>query len=195
MLPTSTQTPNCLKPEGWWCWFRLTSPPINQKNVHKLIMPCLHHYYESPHHTLQVGTCTFEGISLLWSPLPGKAIKLFFSTSPKTLSPRFNLVLGYRGWICLHHGSENIMGSVLVQCSYAVQTKSIRKEGLAMGPTVLLGIYPRVWKIKGVHIKLTQRLLIAALYTAKQKERKGAQTTILVKQTVVPSDNEIQCNH
>ena len=112
--------PQALKPEGWWCWFRLTSPPINQKNVHKLIMPCLNHYYESPHHTLQVGTCTFEGISLLWSPLPGRAIKLFFSTSPKTLSLRFNLVLGYRGWICLHHGSENIMGSVLMQCSYTL---------------------------------------------------------------------------
>ena len=63
-----------------------------------------------------------------------------------------------------------------------------------MGPTVL-GIYPRVRKIKGAQIKLTQRLLTAALYTAKRKERKGAQTTILVKQIVVPSDNEIQCNH
>ena len=28
--------------------------------------------------------------------LPGKAIKLFFSTSPKTLSPRFNSVSGHR---------------------------------------------------------------------------------------------------
>lgn len=66
------------------------------------------------------------------------------------------------------------MGSVLVQCSYAVQIKIIRMEGLAMGPTVLLGIYPRVRNIKGVHIELTRRLLIAALYAAKQKERKGA---------------------
>ena len=33
--------------------------------------------------------------------LPGKAIKLFFSTSRKTLSPRINLVSGYRGGIRL----------------------------------------------------------------------------------------------
>ena len=43
----------------------------------------------------------FEGISPLWPPLPGEAIMLFFSTSPKTLSPRFNSVLGYRGQIRL----------------------------------------------------------------------------------------------
>ena len=41
--------------------------------------------------TLQVGTHNFEGVGLLWPPpLPGKAIKLFFSTLPKTL--RFNSV-------------------------------------------------------------------------------------------------------
>ena len=28
--------------------------------------------------------------------MPGKAIKLFFSTLPKTLSPRFNLALVHR---------------------------------------------------------------------------------------------------
>ena len=33
--------------------------------------------------------------------LPGKAIKLFFSTSHKTLSLRINSVSGYRGWIQL----------------------------------------------------------------------------------------------
>ena len=37
---------------------------------------------------------SFEGISLLWSPLPDKAINLFLSTSPKTLSLRFNSVSG-----------------------------------------------------------------------------------------------------
>ena len=41
--------------------------------------------------TLQVGTHNFEGIGLLRPPpLPGKAIKLFFSTLPQTL--RFNSV-------------------------------------------------------------------------------------------------------
>ena len=39
----------------------------------------------------------FEGMSLLCHPLPGKAIELFFPTSPKTLSPRFNSALVPRG--------------------------------------------------------------------------------------------------
>ena len=56
-------------------------------------------YYKTPHYPLQVRTHSFEGIIPLWSPLPGKAIKLFFSTSPKTLSLRFNTVSGYRGQI------------------------------------------------------------------------------------------------
>ena len=38
----------------------------------------------------------FEGISPLWSPLPGKVIKRSSSASPKTLSPRFNSAPGYR---------------------------------------------------------------------------------------------------
>ena len=42
------------------------------------------------------GTHSFGGRSLL-GPLPGKATKLFFSTSPKPLSPRFNLVPVHRG--------------------------------------------------------------------------------------------------
>ena len=57
--------------------------------------------YKTPHYPLQVRTHGFEGISPLWPPLSGKGIKLFFSTSPKTLSPRFNSVSGYRGWIWL----------------------------------------------------------------------------------------------
>ena len=35
-------------------------------------------------------------------PVAVKAMKLFFPTSPKTLSLRFNSVSGYRGWIWLH---------------------------------------------------------------------------------------------
>ena len=45
----------------------------------------------------QVGTHSFEDMSLLCPPLPGKAIKLFFSTSPQTLSLRFNSALLHRG--------------------------------------------------------------------------------------------------
>ena len=40
----------------------------------------------------QGGTHSFEGINPLWPPLPGKAIKLSFSTWPRTLSVRFYLV-------------------------------------------------------------------------------------------------------
>ena len=64
----------------------LTTNP--QKTVHVRI-----DYYKT-YYLLQVGT--FEGISLLWPPLPGKAMKLSFSTSPKSLSPRFSLALVYR---------------------------------------------------------------------------------------------------
>ena len=45
---------------------------------------------------------SFDGIIPLWPPLPGKAIKLFFSTSAKALSLRINSVSGYRDQICLH---------------------------------------------------------------------------------------------
>ena len=37
MVPTSTDTPDWLEPGGWWGWRLVTSPPANQKNVHKLI--------------------------------------------------------------------------------------------------------------------------------------------------------------
>ena len=49
----------------------------------------------------QVWAHSFEGIYPLCPPFPGKAIKLFFSTSSKTLFPRFILVSVYRGWIQL----------------------------------------------------------------------------------------------
>ena len=54
----------------------LTSPSANQKNAHKLIMPSLNYYYKTPHSPLQVGTHSFEGISLLYLSLPAKATKL-----------------------------------------------------------------------------------------------------------------------
>ena len=62
------------------------SPPANQEAVHELTTPSLNPYCKTPHYPLQNRTCSFEGISPLWPPLPGKAIKLLFSTSPKTLS-------------------------------------------------------------------------------------------------------------
>ena len=109
MLLTILQILDQLEPEDWRCWLLLTSPPINQKNAHKLITPFLNHEvlwtrnsYRTSHFPLQVGTCSLEDISLLWPPLPGKAIKLFLSTSPQTLSLRYDSVLEYRGGIQLY---------------------------------------------------------------------------------------------
>ena len=62
------------------------SPPANQEAVHELTTPSLNPYCKTLHYPLQIRICSFEGIGPLWPPLPGKAIKLFFSTSPKTLS-------------------------------------------------------------------------------------------------------------
>ena len=99
--------PQACRPQTGWnrrlIMLPLTSPPTNQKNVHKLIMPCLNHNCKSPHYPLQVGTHSSEGIRPLQPPLPGKAIKLFFSTSPKTLSLIFNSVSGQRGQIQLQN--------------------------------------------------------------------------------------------
>ena len=56
LCPQAFKTPDQLEPEGWWCWLLLTSPPIHQKYVHKLITPSLHHYYKTSYYPLQVGT-------------------------------------------------------------------------------------------------------------------------------------------
>ena len=58
-------------------------------------MPSLKNYYKT-RCLPKVGTHGFEGISPLWPPFLGKAIKLSFSTSPKTLSLRFDLAPVYR---------------------------------------------------------------------------------------------------
>lgn len=112
--------PHAGRPQTSWnvkvddadCYLLL--PPTNQKAVHDLITPPLNHY--KPHYPLQVGTHSSGSINLLWSPLPGKAIQLFFLTSPKIQSPRFNLGSGYRGWIWLHwvlksHRQKAMLGS------------------------------------------------------------------------------------
>ena len=60
--------------------------------------PCsLNDNYKTPCYPLQ--DRHKESISPPWLTLPGKAMKLFFSASPKTLSPRFSLVPVDRGWI------------------------------------------------------------------------------------------------
>ena len=56
----------------------LASPPTHQKIVQELITPSLDN--ESSHCLPQVGTEDFEGMSPLCPLLPGKAMKLSFST-------------------------------------------------------------------------------------------------------------------
>ena len=78
------------------CRLPLSSPPTHQSNVCELIKSSLNHYYKTCHYLPQVGTLGFEGISLLCPTLPGKTIKLFFSTSLQTWSPRFDIAQMYR---------------------------------------------------------------------------------------------------
>ena len=85
------------------------TPSQSEQCSHKLITPSLNHYCQTSHYPLQVGTHNFEGISLLWPPLSSKAIKLYFSISPKTLSPRFNSVWAYRGQNWLYKESKSSM--------------------------------------------------------------------------------------
>ena len=72
--------------------------------------PCMHqNSYQQPcpllnyktHNLLhpRLGYTIFEGTSLQCPPLSDKAIKLFVSTSPKTLPPRFDSALVYRGQV------------------------------------------------------------------------------------------------
>ena len=90
-----------LEPEGWWCWLPVSSSPDHQKNA--MSGSC-------PFWTITIKLLTtpsrsghsFEGISLLWPPLPDQAINFFF-TLPKTLSLKFNLVSEYRGHIWLQY--------------------------------------------------------------------------------------------
>ena len=69
---------------------------IRAMSVCELIKSSLNHYYKTCHYLPQVGTLGFEGISLLCPTLPGKTIKLFFSTSLQTWSPRFDMAQMYR---------------------------------------------------------------------------------------------------
>ena len=49
MLPISTQIPDWLEPEDWWCLLPLTSPTTNQKIVHELVTPSLNYHHKTPH--------------------------------------------------------------------------------------------------------------------------------------------------
>ena len=86
MLPTSTQTPDQLEPEGWWCWLSMTSPPTNQKNVHELVTLLFEHYDSS---------LPAPG----WLPLACKAVKVTLSHFIQKLWPCFYLALVIRGQV------------------------------------------------------------------------------------------------
>ena len=119
-------------PEGWWCWLPLSLSTTEWKNVHELNTPSLNHDGKTPHYPLLVGTHSFEGIIPLWPPLPDKAIKLSFSTSPKTLSPRFNLVSGYRGhtWLQDLHVHDSNMFIFLPFMCLASILSSVQPQAL-----------------------------------------------------------------
>ena len=100
MLPTSMLTPDCLEPEGWWCWLLTTSPLTNQKSVHKLIRhlttlppsPCVLSYF----------TLVFLGLHPQHKEFPRLGVKselqlLAYTTVTAMQDP---------GYICnLHHSS------------------------------------------------------------------------------------------
>ena len=59
----------------------------------------LKYCYKVPHQILLGWDTIFKGRSQLYPPLPGIAIKLLFSASPRTLSPKFNLAPVHRGQV------------------------------------------------------------------------------------------------
>ena len=87
-LPPSPPALNLCQQQDLFQWLLFTSPPTHRKNCpqadHTLF------YHKTCHYLAQVRTRGFEDRSLTCLPLPGKAIKLSFATSPKNLSPRFD---------------------------------------------------------------------------------------------------------
>ena len=65
----------------------------------------LNHCYKTPHQIPRAplhppwGQTVLKGMSPLCPPLPGKEIKLSFSTSPQTLSLKSNSAPVHRGWV------------------------------------------------------------------------------------------------
>lgn len=83
-LPTSTLTSDGLELEGGWCRLPVTTPPTNEKNVHKLIMPPLWSVAIRPLTTpFRRGHIILRALAHC-APLPDKAIKLFY-TLPTTV--------------------------------------------------------------------------------------------------------------
>ena len=111
----------------------LTTNPL--KHVFELIMPSLNHHHKTSHYPLQVRAYSFWGRSPLCPPLPGKVIKLSFSTSPQTLSPRFTSAPVYRedelsvsqNWWDSEEFSGKLM-TMLFSCITKRKLKLIKKK-------------------------------------------------------------------
>ena len=82
-----------------WCELTVTSPPMNEKNVHRLITLSLSDYYKTPCFPLQVGTHSFKGISLLWEILKEMGIPDHFIFLLR------NLYAGWEVTIRTRHGT------------------------------------------------------------------------------------------
>ena len=84
--------PSPVKFEGWLMLMTLTATDLTTNPSEEC--PQVDHaifYSKTCHYLSQAGTLAVEGMTPLSPPLLGKAIKLSFSTSPKTLSLRFGL--------------------------------------------------------------------------------------------------------
>ena len=82
-------------------------PGILQAGILEWVAISFSNYYKAPHQIPQVGGCHFEDPSPLRLSLPGKAIELFFSTSPKTLSPSFDSALVQRPSFWYYYDASN----------------------------------------------------------------------------------------
>ena len=103
----------------------------------------LNHLSKTPHHVLLSWYTSSEGTSPLCVPLPGKAIKLFFSTSPKTLSPRFNSALVHKGPVFVVTTRVCWLFDHLMNTSPSNKVTTDKTPVTAMLPEGLLGLLSR----------------------------------------------------
>ena len=89
---------DCLRPEDLWIEGIQVLPIPWFSSARLLMKRCLSNSSSNPFPQPGLRTPSLEGISLLWPPLPGRAIKLF-STSSQPLSLRFNFASVRRGQV------------------------------------------------------------------------------------------------
>ena len=88
---------------------------------------------------------SFEGISLWWPLLPGKAIKLFFSTSPKTLFPEIQISTRVKEQNFSYSAHEKMQPRIPLSSlslrEVAIWTASMNKEVGSLSPDKSIGIF------------------------------------------------------